>query len=109
MAKDENGKDGLGGYMNTPVIAMDMAAVVESLSLSRRLSLDSSPSIRCCGGCEYKTPIKEASYEPTDKLQYWGFSYGTLLGETFAAMYPHLVGRMALDGVVDSDRHYAGK
>lgn len=36
-----------------------------------------------------------------DKLQYYGLSYGTLLGQYFAAMYPDKVGRMVLDGVVD--------
>ncbi|KZW01575.1 alpha/beta-hydrolase [Exidia glandulosa HHB12029] len=36
-----------------------------------------------------------------DKLHYYGVSYGTLLGQYFAAIYPHKVGRMILDGVVD--------
>ncbi|KZW01542.1 alpha/beta-hydrolase [Exidia glandulosa HHB12029] len=36
-----------------------------------------------------------------DKLHYFGVSYGTLIGQYFAALYPHKVGRMILDGVVD--------
>ncbi|KAF7858704.1 uncharacterized protein EAF02_011028 [Botrytis sinoallii] len=74
MGVDENGEDALGAYMDTPIVAMDMKAIIESV----------------------------------DKIQYWDFSYGTLLGTTFAAMYPGFVGRMVLDGVVDADRHYAG-
>ncbi|KZW01552.1 alpha/beta-hydrolase [Exidia glandulosa HHB12029] len=35
------------------------------------------------------------------KLHYYGGSYGTLLGQYFAALYPHMVGRMILDGIVD--------
>ncbi|KAJ0122112.1 hypothetical protein J7T55_002624 [Diaporthe amygdali] len=44
-----------------------------------------------------------------DKLQYWGFSYGTILGGTFAAMYPDRVGRLVSDGNVDYEEWYNGR
>ncbi|GAA6032626.1 hypothetical protein JCM8097_004848 [Rhodosporidiobolus ruineniae] len=34
-----------------------------------------------------------------EKVNYWGFSYGTILGATFSAMFPELVGRVILDSV----------
>ncbi|KAJ7685771.1 Alpha/Beta hydrolase protein [Mycena polygramma] len=39
-------------------------------------------------------------------LLYWGFSYGTTLGATYAAMFPNHVHRMVLDGVVYTPEHY---
>lgn len=41
--------------------------------------------------------------EEGGKLVYWGFSYGTYLGQVFARMFPERVGRLVLDGVVDAD------
>ncbi len=35
------------------------------------------------------------------KLDYLGFSYGTFLGTTYAALYPKNVGRFVLDGAID--------
>lgn len=35
------------------------------------------------------------------ELNYLGYSYGTLLGATYAVLYPDKVGRFVLDGVVD--------
>ncbi|QRV97373.1 alpha/beta hydrolase family protein [Ceratobasidium sp. AG-Ba] len=41
-----------------------------------------------------------------DGLNYWGFSYGTILGATFAAMRPDLVKRMVLDGVSNAESYF---
>jgi pimeloyl-ACP methyl ester carboxylesterase len=47
--------------------------------------------------------------EPSEaKLNYYGLSYGTVLGATFASLYPKRIHRMLLDGVVDSVDYYAG-
>ncbi|KAJ6501879.1 Alpha/Beta hydrolase protein [Mycena sanguinolenta] len=40
-------------------------------------------------------------------LRYWGFSYGTTLGATYAAMFPENVERMVLDGVVHAPEQYS--
>ena len=34
------------------------------------------------------------------QLNFWGFSYGTVVGNIFAAMFPEKVGRFVLDGNV---------
>ncbi|KAJ7481027.1 alpha/beta hydrolase fold-domain-containing protein [Mycena galericulata] len=39
-------------------------------------------------------------------LLYWGFSYGTTLGATYAAMFPDNIHRMVLDGVVFTPEQY---
>ncbi|KAI5362847.1 Putative alpha/beta hydrolase-1, peptidase S33 tripeptidyl aminopeptidase-like protein [Septoria linicola] len=51
-----------------------------------------------------------SKYRPgEERLQYWGVSYGTLLGQTFATMHPDRVGRMVIDGVLDPHDYYNGK
>lgn len=44
-----------------------------------------------------------------DRLKYWGFSYGTVLGGVFASMYPDRVGRMVSDGNVDYEEWFGGE
>ncbi|KAH8901266.1 hypothetical protein GQ53DRAFT_850808 [Thozetella sp. PMI_491] len=42
------------------------------------------------------------------KIRYYGFSYGTVLGATFASLFPDNIERMILDGTSDADEYYAG-
>ncbi|KAF8175077.1 Alpha/Beta hydrolase protein [Mycena galopus ATCC 62051] len=42
-----------------------------------------------------------------EQLQYWGVSYGSVLGSTFAAMFPDKVGRIVVDGVMPMDTWYS--
>ena len=51
---------------------------------------------------EMGLPVEDA------KLWYYGASYGTILGQVFATMWPEKVGRMVVDGVVDTDDYMAG-
>jgi pimeloyl-ACP methyl ester carboxylesterase len=40
------------------------------------------------------------------KLWAYGISYGTVVGATFASLFPDRIGRMVLDGVVNADQYY---
>src|SRR3546814_16840394 len=42
-----------------------------------------------------------------DRLDYFGYSYGTKLGATYADLFPETSGRLVLDGAVDLSLDYA--
>lgn len=42
------------------------------------------------------------------RINYWGFSYGTVLGSTYADMFPQDVNRLIIDGVVDVHDYMQG-
>jgi pimeloyl-ACP methyl ester carboxylesterase len=39
-----------------------------------------------------------------EKINYYGFSYGTYLGQVYATLHPHRVGRFVLDGVIGASQ-----
>jgi pimeloyl-ACP methyl ester carboxylesterase len=81
----EEGPD-IKQYMSTAFVARDMLEIAEKHAewvANKKTSK--------------ATPYKQGSVT----LHYWGFSYGTYLGTTFASMFPDRVGRLLLDGVVD--------
>ena len=41
-------------------------------------------------------------------LVYWGFSYGTLLGQTYAGLFPERSRRVIIDGVANQNDWYTG-
>ncbi|THU82302.1 alpha/beta-hydrolase [Dendrothele bispora CBS 962.96] len=81
------------------------ALVTGRLAAERDLDKDVLAHINTGNTARDMLSITEAhGYE---KLKYWGFSYGTILGATFAAMFPDKVERLVIDGVVDSVDYYS--
>jgi pimeloyl-ACP methyl ester carboxylesterase len=92
-------------YAGTPNVAQDMLSIVEAWD--RWSSKESSGSLQVKSSVELRRRDGQPSGLSTKgKLVYWGFSYGTVLGATFATMFPDKVGRMVLDGVADSDQWF---
>ncbi|KAI0169695.1 alpha/beta-hydrolase [Hypoxylon sp. FL1284] len=96
------GDDSIFRYSNTPNVARDMLSIVQAWDEWRATSTAEPKAV--VDGFETESEMKPSD-STKGKLVYWGFSYGTLLGATFASMFPDKVGRLILDGVVDAD-HY---
>ncbi|KAH8894504.1 peptidase S33, tripeptidyl-peptidase [Thozetella sp. PMI_491] len=94
-------------YVGTPNVARDMLALVdktEELRKQNAMRLKQVDDQEAQARFELRSttqPGKEDEELP--RLQYLGISYGTLLGNYFASMFPGRVGRMVLDGVCDAD------
>ncbi|KAI1469765.1 TAP-like protein-domain-containing protein [Daldinia caldariorum] len=102
---EEEGDDSIFRYSNTLNVARDMLSIIHAWDEWRSGSSDKSAE-EPDAALGLRTDSKIKSKDSTKgKLVYWGFSYGTLLGATFASMFPDKVGRLILDGVVDAD-HY---
>jgi pimeloyl-ACP methyl ester carboxylesterase len=71
-------------YANTPATARDMLHYAESLAETQG------------------KPKEEA------KLNFFGASYGSALGNTFAQLYPDRVGKFVIDGNLDVEDYYWG-
>lgn len=71
-----------GYYVTTPAVAHDLLTFIEA-------------------------EAEEVGQSPSDaKLWAYGVSYGTVIGSTFASMFPDRVGRMILDGVLNAEQYY---
>ncbi|PKK44721.1 hypothetical protein CI102_12153 [Trichoderma harzianum] len=71
-----------GYYVTTPAVAQDLLTFIEA-------------------------EAELAGQPPSDaKLWFYGISYGTVVGATFASMFSDRVERMILDGVLDAEQYY---
>jgi pimeloyl-ACP methyl ester carboxylesterase len=107
MGDENNDGLGVGRYLSTPSVVEDMVAIVEGLGEWRET--ESLGLLNVHRSVKKEDTSNELRWDKgKEKLLYWGFSYGTLLGATFAAMHPNRVGRVILDGVVDAEDYYSG-
>lgn len=104
-------------HMNTAPVIADMVAIIEAHGSWRQKQAEVWLS-----SCEGKAVMKGKSsdhlysteavlartrwVQGEEKLNYWGFSYGTLVGSTFATLQPDRVGRVLIDGVCDTTDYY---
>ena len=56
----------------------------------------------------YQAQASDAKKPMLGKISFYGFSYGTWLGQVYASTYPTKVGRFVLDGVVDPSTYWYG-
>lgn len=72
-------------YVGTPSVARDMVAMVDKIAAK-----------------------EERRTEALPRIKYLGFSYGTVLGNAFASLFPGRVGRLVLDGVSNANDYTTG-
>ncbi|KAJ5858981.1 putative hydrolase [Penicillium chrysogenum] len=98
-------------YVNTPLVAQDMLTIIERHGEWRENEGRRAQTAhnKCYGLDEGNAVLQRTKWHRGEEpLLYWGRSYGTLLGTTFASLFPERVTRAVLDGVVDMVKYYQG-
>ncbi|OAF98985.1 uncharacterized protein CC84DRAFT_1105051, partial [Paraphaeosphaeria sporulosa] len=93
---EASGEPDIKQYITTASVARDMLEIAERHA---KWVVDKSNLLarKASNSASNLTVYKHGEVN----LTYVGFSYGTYLGSTFAAMFPDRVGRLVLDGVVN--------
>lgn len=91
------------GVVNShPGVIFDAYARATAFSEACERNMNSSGLLSHISTASHARDMLEILHQTgQEKLKYWGFSYGTILGGVFAAMYPDKVERLVSDGNVD--------
>ncbi|KAF4181789.1 hypothetical protein CNMCM8927_002666 [Aspergillus lentulus] len=108
----EGTDEALGEHLNTPPVARDMLEIIERHGEWRERQGQTEQRMydRMYGYDQQQSIVTRTKWKRgQEKLLYWGRSYGTVLGSTFATMFPDRMERVLLDAVVDVDKYYTGE
>ena len=108
IANSEDPRDKLALHVNTSPNIADLVAILELNGRWRETQVRHLIGDRTD---EVSSKIIERTRwsKGEEKLIFWGFSYGTVVGATFAAMQPHRVQTLVVDGVEDTGDYYRGE
>lgn len=98
IGKYPNG-DNIRQFMSTASVARDVLEIIKKIESQKSSSQNSVATRRG----DSQKPIDGDGAISVPKLQFFGTSYGTFIGQVFAAMYPEHVGRMVLDANLDAE------
>lgn len=96
--------DDILAYVSTASVARDIIEITDRADELRRAEQTTSQDLS-------QHPLgvgNERSHDKPARVLYWGFSYGTILGNTLASMFPGRMGRVVLDGVDDVYDYHEG-
>lgn len=103
--------EAIGEHVNTSPVAQDMLEIIERHAewVEKQGKVVQTAQGLTSSYDETQTIAERTKWtRGGTRLKYWGNSYGTILGQTFAAMFPDRVERLVLDGVCDSHDYYYG-
>jgi pimeloyl-ACP methyl ester carboxylesterase len=96
-------------FINTKLVARDMVTIIERHGEWREKESLKARKAHKCHARDQAAILERTRWRRGEEpLLYWGRSYGTVLGTTFASLYPDRVARAVLDGVVDMVKYYQG-
>lgn len=92
-------------YVNTPSVARDMVEMIDKIDELRKWEAAAKHGE---DHLELRKRKIQKDEDDVPRLQYIGFSYGTILGNYFSSLFPGRVGRVVLDGVCNTDDYANG-
>ena len=100
-AYDLIGIDPRGVGLSTPV-ACDTTSTIKSVNVA--VCADANPIAHSMGTSQAARDMELVrTLIDAEQFNYLGYSYGTVLGATYSSLFPEQVGRMLLDGAIDSE------
>lgn len=110
LCHQESPETDIRKYMSTASVARDMVEIVDKIDELRHgyghnQEPAKSDTAQHAGN---RLELRSSAHRSVPRIQYWGVSYGTVLGNYFASMFPGRVGRMILEAVEDPEDYTDG-